>query len=83
MDRSFDEISELAKGCKYSDCAHRRELGGQLDEEKYNNYLDLKKETEYYEMSTVEKRRKDRRFGEFLKKAKKTSINRLAGTRFL
>jgi ribosome biogenesis GTPase len=53
IDSSFDEINNLAKGCKYPDCAHIHEPGcqvlaalnsGELDEGKYKNYINLKKE---------------------------------------
>ncbi|MCU0652951.1 MAG: ribosome small subunit-dependent GTPase A [Candidatus Pacebacteria bacterium] len=75
----FAEIAVLAEGCKFSDCRHAGEPGcnvaaavrdGKLDEEKYNNYIGLKKESEYYEMNDLEKREKDRQFGKFIKKAK-------------
>ncbi|MDD2274198.1 MAG: ribosome small subunit-dependent GTPase A [Candidatus Pacebacteria bacterium] len=80
VEESFDEIIELAKNCKYSDCTHTSERDcavlksleqGTLDKSKYNNYINLKKETEFYEMSTLEKRKKDKNFGRFIKKAKK------------
>jgi ribosome biogenesis GTPase len=76
----FDEIAVLAANCEYNDCSHVSEpdcavlnavRDGKLDAEKYNNYISLKKEADYYEMSEVEKRKKDRQFGKFLKKAKK------------
>lgn len=79
IDNLFDEIYELGKNCKYRDCTHINEPGcevlkalkqGKLDENKYNNYLNLKKESEFYEMSNFEKREKDRNFGKFIKKAK-------------
>lgn len=75
----FDEITSLAKTCKYTDCTHVHEPGcavrsaieaGQLDEDQYRNYLHLKKEAEYYEMTEQQKRRKDGEFGKFVKKAK-------------
>lgn len=77
----FDEITTLIKKCKYSDCTHTHEkdcavleaLGkGEINEEQYQNYLNLKKESEYYDMSEKEKREKDRDFGKFIKKAKKS-----------
>lgn len=76
----FDEILVLAKKCKYSDCTHVSEPGcavlkaaksGKLNEQKYLNYLNLKKETGYYELNDFEKREKDRRFGKMVKSAKK------------
>ena len=80
IDDSFDEIAVLAKKCKYVDCAHVHEpdcevlsalKSGKLDESKYSNYVNLKKEAEYYEMTELEKREKDRQFGKFIKTAKK------------
>ena len=79
IDNLFDEITALAKKCKYVDCTHIHEPGceilsalksGKLDEGKYSNYINLKKEAEYYKMTEVEKREKDRQFGKFIKKAK-------------
>lgn len=80
VDNLFDEIIELGKKCKYNDCAHINEPGckvleavkeGKLDEAKYNNYINLKKETEYSEMTDFKKKEKDRNFGRFIKNAKK------------
>jgi ribosome biogenesis GTPase len=80
IDSLFDEITSLARQCKYADCTHIHEPGcavlsaiksGQLDEDRYNNYLGLKKEAEYYEMTELEKKQKNRQFGKFVKKAKK------------
>ncbi|MFH0890539.1 MAG: ribosome small subunit-dependent GTPase A [Candidatus Liptonbacteria bacterium] len=76
----FDDITALSHKCKYADCAHVGEPGcgvlsalksGELNEGKYSNYIKLKKEAEYYEMNELEKREKDRRFGNFIKTAKK------------
>ena len=75
----FDEITSLAQTCKYDNCTHIHEPGcavlsaiesGQLDEDKYSNFLNLKKETKHYEMTRLEKRQKDGNFGKFIKKAK-------------
>jgi len=80
IDSLFDEIIVLAKKCKYIDCTHIHEPGcevlsalksGKLDEAKYYNYINLKKETEHYEMTELDKKEKDRKFGKFLKNAKK------------
>jgi len=76
----FDQITALSKKCKFSDCAHISEPGckvlsalksGELDKGKYLNYINLKKEAEHYELTNLEKRKKDREFGKFIKKAKK------------
>ncbi|HCC05445.1 TPA: ribosome small subunit-dependent GTPase A [Patescibacteria group bacterium] len=81
VDTLFDEIVTLAEKCKYPDCTHTHESGcnvaphiqsGRIDEDKFSNYVRLKKEADFYEMSEYEKRNKDKKFGKFLKKAKKT-----------
>ena len=80
IDVFFDEITALAQKCKFTDCTHTREPGcevlnalklGKLEEKKYSNYINLKKEAEYHNMNDLEKRKKDRQFGKFIKKAKK------------
>ncbi|MFA5431442.1 MAG: ribosome small subunit-dependent GTPase A [Candidatus Paceibacterota bacterium] len=80
VDNLFDEITILAKKCKYPDCTHIHEPGcevlialnsGQLNEEKYSNYISLKKEVEHYEMTKREQRKKDHQFGKFVKKTMK------------
>jgi ribosome biogenesis GTPase len=75
----FGKIAALAKECKYADCTHTREPGcavlaavesGKLEAEIYDNYAGLKKEADYYEMTALEKREKDRQFGKFVNLAK-------------
>lgn len=82
IDNVFDEITDLSRKCKYADCTHTQESGcavleavrtKKLDEDKYLNYIKLKKEVAYYEMTDAEKRGKDRKFGKFLK----NSLNQL------
>ncbi len=80
VENVFDEITILANKCKFADCTHTHEPGcevllavksGKLEEDKYSNYIGLKKEAEYYKMTEFEKRKKDRQFGKFVKNAKK------------
>ncbi len=80
----FDEISILARNCKYADCTHMHEPGcevltalaeGRLDKDRYSNYMSLKRENAYFDMSQSEKREKDRSFGKFIKRAKKELKN--------
>jgi ribosome biogenesis GTPase len=79
IDSLFDEIISLAEKCRYANCTHIHEPGcevlsaiksGKLDEDKYSNYINLKKEVEHYETTKLEKREKDHQFGKFIKKAK-------------
>jgi ribosome biogenesis GTPase / thiamine phosphate phosphatase len=80
IDESFSDITELSNACRFPNCTHTNEPGcsllaavkrGKLSEERYQSYLKLLKESEYHEMSYVEKRRKDRKFGQFIKTATK------------
>jgi ribosome biogenesis GTPase len=80
IDESFSDIQLLAEECKFNDCTHIHETGcavleamdkGELDEDRYRNYLKLKKESDYHEMSYVEKRRKDKQFGRLVKSVMK------------
>ncbi len=81
IDVLFDEIITLSKNCKYKDCTHIHESecevlsavrSGKIDKDKYQNYLNLKKESEFYEMSEIEKKQKNKNFGKFVKNAKKS-----------
>ena len=79
LEDSFADIHDMAASCQYSDCSHTQEPGcsvrvarenGTMSEDRYRNYLKLKKESEYHEQSYVEKRMKDKSFGKFIKLAK-------------
>jgi ribosome biogenesis GTPase / thiamine phosphate phosphatase len=72
IDENFSDIHDLSPDCRFTDCTHTVETGcavleavksGQLDEARYNSYLKLRKESEYYQLSYVEKRKKDKKFG--------------------
>jgi len=80
IDESFSDIRELSRSCHFTDCTHTSEIGcsvllavenGELSEDRYRSYLKLLNESEYYQMSYVEKRKKDREFGKFIKSAMK------------
>ena len=77
---SFSDIIGLASDCRYRNCSHTGEPGcavleaihsGDLSQEHYDNYIKLGAESEFYQMSYVEKRKKDRDFGKFIKSVKK------------
>jgi ribosome biogenesis GTPase len=74
LENTFNEIDELEDQCKYKDCTHTVEAGcavleamerGAITEERYNNYIKIYKEAQYNEMSYLEKRQKDKKFGKF------------------
>jgi ribosome biogenesis GTPase len=77
---SFSDITALVLGCRYRDCSHTNEPGcavleavksGVISQEHYENYLKLREESGFYQMSYAERRKKDRDFGRFIKSAKK------------
>jgi ribosome biogenesis GTPase len=76
---SFSDIASLASGCRYRDCTHTSEPhcavleavnSGEISQEHYDNYIKLREESEFYQMSYAEKRKKDRDFGRYIKSAK-------------
>jgi ribosome biogenesis GTPase / thiamine phosphate phosphatase len=82
LDRTFDDVLSRAGRCRFGDCTHIHEEGcavlqavkdGQIDEERYRNYVKLKKESDFYEMSYSERRKKDKAFGKMKKKYDKFS----------
>jgi ribosome biogenesis GTPase len=82
---TFAEISALAQGCRYADCRHDREPGcevraaierHELSVEKLQNFLKLRKEADFSELSYADRRKKDRAFGRFLHGYKKRKDGR-------
>ncbi len=80
IDDSFSDIIGIASGCRYRNCSHTGEPGcavlealksGALSQEHYDHYTKLREESEFYQMSYAEKRKKDRDFGRHIKSAKK------------
>ncbi|MFA6008350.1 MAG: ribosome small subunit-dependent GTPase A [Desulfobacteraceae bacterium] len=80
VNKGFEDIVELSMACRYADCSHTQESGcailtaianGELSQERYSSYLKLRKESEHYEMSYLDKRKKDKAFGRFVKTVKK------------
>ncbi len=80
LDETFSEILELSQSCKFVNCSHTNEKGcailaaiksGDLSEQRYQNYLKMKKESEFNQMSYLEKRKKDKSFGKLIKSTMK------------
>jgi len=76
IDETFAEITELSEQCQFNDCTHFNEKGcavlkavenGQVQEKRYQNYIKMRKESIYNEMSYLEKRKKDKQFGKLCK----------------
>jgi len=80
VNQGFEDIVGLSANCRYANCSHTQEpdcavlsavSNGELSKDRYSSYMKLRKESEYHEMSYVDKRKKDRAFGRFIKSAMK------------
>ena len=80
VNQGFEDIVQLSLNCRYPNCGHTQEPGcavraavtsGALTEDRCSSYIKLKKESEYHELSYLDKRKKGRAFGRFIKSAKK------------
>ena len=80
IEASYSYILGQASRCRFRDCTHSNEPGcavlkalerGEIDAEHYDNFIKLRRESEYNLLSYAEKRKKDREFGQFIKSAKK------------
>ena len=78
IDENFSEVYELSTRCRYGDCTHTVEAGcavldalqsGELSRDRYQSYLKLRKESDFYEMSYAERRKKEKQFGRMIKTA--------------
>lgn len=76
---TFNDIAGLAQNCRFKNCTHTDEPGcsvteavrnGVLSSKRYRNYLKIRNESEYYERSYLERRRKEKKFGKMCKEAK-------------
>jgi len=74
LEKSFEDINELALNCKYKDCTHTTEPGcavrkaieeNQLSEERFQNYLKLQREIAYDGLNSrqLENEKINRMFG--------------------
>ena len=75
MDEAFADIGALARTCRFTDCSHASEPGcavraaiatHELSEEHLQGYLKLMKESQFNDLSYVERRKKDKAFGRFV-----------------
>jgi ribosome biogenesis GTPase / thiamine phosphate phosphatase len=80
IEASYADITARAGHCHFRDCTHTNEPGcavlqalesGEMDAEHYGNFLKLKRESEYHQLSYAEKRKKDKDFGRLIKSVKK------------
>jgi len=80
VEENFSEIGDLSTACRFSDCTHTNEPGcavlsavakGEINKLRYESYLKLRKETEFHDMSYLEKKKKDKDLGRLIKSVKK------------
>ena len=80
IEASYSDILALASHCRFRDCTHSNEPGcavlnalerREIDAEHYDNFIKLRRESEHNLLSYAEKRKRDRKFGQFIKSAKK------------
>lgn len=78
------DISDYEGMCHFADCSHTNEPGcavteaienGELDIKVYESYLKLRREISHFSTSEYEKRKKEKSFAKFVKKAKEESNN--------
>ena len=74
--KTFKDIYELARDCRFNNCTHADEPGcavtgavknGELTARRYQNYLKMRAESEFHEMSYLERRNRDKKFGKMVK----------------
>jgi ribosome biogenesis GTPase len=79
LSETFSDLANFAQNCRFKDCTHIEEPGcsvkkavkeGVLSAKRYRNYLKIRKESEYYETSYLERRKKDKKFGKICREAK-------------
>jgi len=80
LEESFADIWNLSKNCRFSNCTHTQEVGcallnavenGTLHTDRYQSYLKLVKKSEYNKLSYIERRKKEKKIGQFIKTAMK------------
>lgn len=83
LEKTFSTIFPHGYQCRFKDCTHTHEEGcaiikavqeGSIDNERYQNYIKIMKESAHYEMSHLDKKKKDKALGKILKNYKKQKI---------
>ena len=81
LNETFSDIIAYFDQCRFNNCTHSNEEGcaviaaveqGNIEEDRYENFLKIQRESAYYEMSYLEKRKKDKTFGKLIKNYNKS-----------
>jgi ribosome biogenesis GTPase len=76
LESTFDFIMDCAERCRFKDCTHTQEVDcavlaaveeGEIEQAAYDNFLKMVKEKEHFELSALERKRKDKDFGKMIK----------------
>lgn len=85
IDDHFADTLAYSPNCRFADCTHTSEPGcaiqsaiiqGELDPAHFHNYLKLKAESAFHDMSRLEKRKKDQAFGKLVRSVAKAKGRR-------
>lgn len=88
LDGGFSDIQKYSESCRFTNCTHTNEPGcavqqavahDELNAGHLQNYLKLKTESEFHDISYLQKRRKDRAFGQFVHSFQKDKRRRTKG----
>ncbi|WP_442775342.1 ribosome small subunit-dependent GTPase A [Sphaerotilus montanus] len=80
IEETFADLAALAGQCRFPDCTHDSEPGcavraaverNEISEKHLRNYLKLRKESAFHDLSLTERRNKDKAFGRFIHTYKK------------
>jgi len=84
LESTFDRIITLSQKCKFKDCTHTNEIGcavldavkkGKINKKSYENYLKMEREKAHFELTIVERRKKDKDFGKMINNYKNDTKN--------
>lgn len=85
IERTFEEIKEKARDCRFADCTHTNEPGcavlqaiqeGEIEKKTLEHYKKLQREVERFSTSLADKRKKDKQTGKLYKQIMKDRKNK-------
>lgn len=84
LEITFDTLIRISQSCRFKDCTHTNESGcavleavenGDIDRASFENFMKMEKEKAHFESSVIERRKKEKEFGKFMKNYKKDMKN--------
>ena len=82
IETTFNEITELSKQCRFTDCSHTEDEGcavlaaikeGLIPKKRFENFIKMSKQSQHYSMSYLDKRKKDKNFTKMIKSVVKNN----------